>query len=253
MWKSAMKQMFGYTTVLASVIGGILLGMSIVSAYSADHANQPVPQEAKALVPESSALVRAWDKLSPSVDQITSITYRGRVRSVCTTWKVAPHIWVTAKHCSNGSDYKIRGEQPDFIFQSPNKGEDWAVFYFEKGWPEVPSLGVNCSWQPTIGDDVAWVGFPAGVGKVISDGYISGDVGSTRDERYDYLDADFFVTGNSVGGFSGSPVLDLKTDTVVGVLVEGIDGVLIGVDLLTGSGFCNGKMYQAMEASQEGA
>jgi hypothetical protein len=83
-----------------------------------------------------------------------------------------------------------------------------------------------------VGDQVINPNFAAGLAKQLSVGQIGSDLLPISDECATTTCAgDFIVHANGAGGSSGSAVVDVRTQQVVGIVVWGFNGILgLGVE-----------------------
>lgn len=179
-----------------------------------------------------------------------AILQRDRIGG-CTTWKLGPRQWVTARHCVISLDhaYSITAGLNTLYVRSilvsgeKAKGkdhiEDWAILNVNQDSPDVPILEVACAHAPEIGEAVAYAGYPA-LGKdqelIFAIGYITG-ISSLRDHPWTFS-ANFAVGG----GASGSPVVNNETGKVIGIVTKALylqDGnTLAGIEAAKGFDRC---------------
>ncbi len=194
--------------------------------------------------------VEAANMLQPSIGKL----YRGSSYN-CTAWKLYPKVWVTGKHCVGftGSEFKIETNNKTMsktLFArsvtmpleksvKKNHKEDWATILVSEETPDIPTLNLCCSFKVTVGEIVAYMGFPVEGGKatqLFSVGAVS-SVNLFRSTPYHYA-----VDFQGGGGSSGSPVITLKTGEVVGFVTKGVVGsaglIAVGIESVKGMDIC---------------
>lgn len=240
-WENGMK--------IRHLLAGLLLGVG-VSVAAGPLTSAPAPLDGR-VQGHNEAARAAWNILASSVEPIHTVTWNGNTRVICTAWKLDDQLWATAEHCTLGNDYNIKGKLPDYIFRgNEDAGEDYGVYYFKEPFSN-PALEIDCEYIPVVGDRVAYVGFPGGIAKAVFVGYVNGFPGTSGDERVGVtgLSSDFYVHTNGTGGASGSPVVNLESGKVVGIVVEGMQGVMMGAELISSLDLCDGKKYQQMQTT----
>ncbi len=165
--------------------------------------------------------------------------------AVCTGFLIAPDILVTAGHCiseaSECSNHKwvfgftdesnqLTSNQvytcTDVIKQElvdlgNDSGPDYAVLRLDRPVVGATPLKYRSFGKVSDNSDLMVIGHPSGLPMKTSD---AGQVRSNSNESY-------FVTNlDTFGGNSGSPVIDIETGTVEGILVRGETDYVWGVD-----------------------
>jgi hypothetical protein len=158
----------------------------------------------------------------------------------CTGFLVAPDVIATAGHCAR-SMRRVRSIRFVFGFrmldarrartrfaaddvyegvaiiareESDETGADWALVRLARPVVGRTPLRVRASGKIADGRSVFGVGHPNGLPVKLADG---AKVRSNRRRAF------FVANLDTYGGNSGSPVLDLRTRTVEGILVNGED------------------------------
>lgn len=174
-------------------------------------------------------------------------------KRTCSVSQISHDEFLTAKHCVRdlGENHHFRivrnnntGEEVKFIQTSMTHREDWAILKTttlsrKEGDRDYP-LEVSCDYELKLGNKVAYAGYPAGSEhKVLGLGYIS----SLRGTKFKEASADFLVDIPANRGASGSPIIDVESGKIIGVLVEALNGIgnapyLIGVQDIKESILC---------------
>lgn len=142
----------------------------------------------------------------------------------CTAFKVDKQRYVTAKHCmlSLHNSYKIRGgkewSRVRTVTYPFNEQQDWVEFTVSKEHKEIKALELGCKTPLHVGMPVAYAGHPVPMKNFFSAGYVT----TTVRPDYDGVDSDFTTNLTASGGASGSPVMSIETNRVVGILIEGL-------------------------------
>ncbi len=167
--------------------------------------------------------------------------------AMCTGFLVSEKILVTAGHCildhkdCQGSkwafDYKAdHAEQTRIQLPSKNLyackkilaraydhalGADYAVIELAKKVTDRRPLNIRRSGQIEVGTPLVVIGHPSSLPTKIADG------ATVR-----RLEADYFVADlDTFGGNSGSPVINVSTGEVEGILVRGEDDYVVDAEL----------------------
>lgn len=135
--------------------------------------------------------------------------------NVITNYHVVKPIVGNGGKISVRSEDETRTVPAQLIDYSPleeNGGKDWAVLELEDTFSESRNVLTPNKRSLNRGDQVVFAGFPHGVGygevpdMLVQGARIAGDRG----------DVGFYIDGSVNKGNSGGPVVDLKTESVVG-------------------------------------
>jgi S1-C subfamily serine protease len=191
---------------------------------------------------------------------VVAIRMPGSTVNNCSAAKIGEGKYLTALHCVEegetiqlpsgrilhvkstliGGQKKAGGTGTDH-----DRFEDWAVLNTVETDDGLTALTLGCQLQPTLGQEVAYAGYPYptqfsfGTGRVTS-------TKPTLDER---SNVDFALDVHAAPGASGSAVIDLTTGEVVGVLTEGVlsrfGAFMIGIEAITNTDMCEGQPVTA--------
>lgn len=188
----------------------------------------PIIASAKEMTAKEAA-----EHLSKSIVMMSN-TANGK--SYCTAWNIAKTVYVTAGHCTN-SNGKIYVHDNNFEWarvgaitvgigekKSNDKPKDWGLLHTMKEVEGREPLEIDCGFKPHIGLPVAFMGFGDPTEGVLGMGYISSlsiDNGPG--------DAEYMISTHVSGGSSGSPVIDLTSGKVIGIVTELVPSPRVGV------------------------
>ncbi len=185
---------------------------------------------------------QAGDVLSSSV-----VEFLQGSRRICTAFKVGNRRFMTAKHCvtSLNSEYKIEfNNHMSFVRSILVSGvdeEDWAVVNVATTNDNINSLSLGCNEELYLGMPVAYAGYPAPL--ELTMGF--GSVTSVLPIKRGGSKADFMIDVAAAPGASGSPVINLDTGNVIGILIEGIKRrgssfFMVGIKDIKSVSMCDG-------------
>jgi hypothetical protein len=213
MWmKDYLHKFLGWAAVVSLVVGLILIGLLSAKAAALSPENHVLtPQEAAA-------------KLRASVFSFGDT--RG-LHGFCSAAKIGPLQYLTARHCVGfDNDYRLVGTDGTYVFlrsmvvpleEKRGAGkfaEDWAILS-ATAENDAPALSLACGEPVTVGDPVAYMGYPEGLQEAFGVGYVSTKKGYRNN-------ADIFVDLPAAPGASGASVISLKSGHIMGVLTEGV-------------------------------
>lgn len=190
---------------------------------------------------ERESLVETFSLLSKSVGALYILEDDGDLRFTCSATAVDRYenktVILTAYHCiRKGVSYLINFGDNVFrslsVWKIPhyelNKVKyprafdepktDMALFLLEG--TDIPTVNIGDSSSVVNGEKIAMVGFPLGLAKISYEGILSGRFNRPGSDDYNYLLLQIF----GAPGSSGSAVMSLKDNTVIGVLVSGKTG-----------------------------
>ncbi len=169
----------------------------------------------------------------------------------CTAFKIGVKKFLTARHCSQGVDSNtkiVHGSFSQFIRSalvtlqekpSGSRKEDWMILNATYVNPDTETLTLGCDDDLYLGMPVAYGGYPrplnftVGFGRVIS---------LEKADNYKN-NLDFVIDVHGAPGASGSPVINLDTGNVIGILIEGVSetragAYAIGIESITNLDIC---------------
>ena len=196
---------------------------------------------------------KAAEILSASVVKLEQ-----RWRTVCTAFKIGPKTFLSAGHCAStvNDDTKIihqkTAKKGSFSTQwiksitvttqgkKDDRSEDWMILNTTTEETDIGVLTLGCEDEIYLGMPVAYAGYP----QPIDFAFGLGHVLSTNKVNSSYNGLDFVIDVQAAPGASGSPILNLDTGNVIGVLTEGVSnrrtGVFgIGVEHIAGLDLCD--------------
>lgn len=186
------------------------------------------------------SLIKSFRTVAPSVGALYTQNDSGDMKFTCTSTVIESEekevVLLTAGHCAsdnqeflvtfNGANFhravvwRLPPDVKDFKYKR-KFGEpkvDMALFkVFDK--LTIPEIKLGKDVQVVTGQDVIASGFPLGVTKVGYYGTVAG-IYTRPGKAYGYLMLQIF----GAPGSSGSAVIDVATNLVVGVLVAGKEG-----------------------------
>lgn len=142
----------------------------------------------------------------------------------CTGWYIGNNLFVTASHCVEGPNMvftfkdgsQVKGKLA--ILSNLYAGfDDFAVFKATDSVGYSLSLAMKCDTVPNIGDSLHMTGYPGGKGG-IGRTTMWGRAASEVQPQHGLWPGVYTVQISSLGGFSGSPVMN-EAGKVVGILV----------------------------------
>lgn len=158
-------------------------------------------------------------------------------QAVCSAAKIGERQFLTARHCVD-MNIKLRTKSGQILevdsalvtLQNKSQGrkEDWAILNTHQDDVSATALTLGCKTSIELGMDVAYAGYPdptkyaLGLGRITTQGPI-------WDKRNSL---DWGMDVHAAPGASGSPVIDVATGTVIGVLVEAIFADRAGVYMI---------------------
>jgi V8-like Glu-specific endopeptidase len=164
----------------------------------------------------------------------------------CSGFLVGPDLVATAGHCvtsqsdCNGIALHFNFVQPgadssplevpaDDVYycttlvarkQKTSTGEDWALIQLDRAVAGVTPLCIRRTGTPAIGNPELVIGHPFTLPKKVAGG------AQVKSSNFYFFD----VNADTYGGNSGSPVFDVATLTVDGILVRGNPDYVTGTD-----------------------
>jgi len=203
--------------MIKTFIATIIMSLALLSSVHA----QMTPREAA-------------EKLSQSVVSLQ----QGWGNAFCTGFKINTKTFLTAGHCSRGVTNRTRlvsykGDNYTFIKsvlitkqekKDGKRQEDWAILNTSEEMKDVTSLTLGCKDEIYLGMPIAYAGYPAPVDFAFAVGYVM----SVNKVNNDVNDLDFVVDLAAAPGASGSPIINLDTGHIIGVLTEGVFSQRIG-------------------------
>jgi len=201
----------------------------------------------------------AAEKLSASVVKLT----RGWNFTFCTASKIGPSTFLSAGHCASGvnDDTKIINEQGDSSTtqwvksvtvttqgKKDDRSEDWMILHATTEEKSLTTLMLGCEDEIYLGMPVAYAGYPAPVDFAFSVGHVL----SMNKVTSSYNNLDFVVDVQAAPGASGSPIVNMDTGNIIGVLTEGVmsrrTGVFgVGVEHIAGLDLCDDFFKEDIE------
>ena len=123
------------------------------------------------------------------------------------------HWWLTAAHCvADGQDLFIGDSPASIIAITPIEDGDMAILLSTAHAPQDVKLAARL---PNRGDRVSIVGFPAGIGPILTQGFVGNPLVFFHYYNEWLMSLDVSVCG----GNSGSAVVNRK-DEVISVLIR---------------------------------
>lgn len=206
------------------------------------------PVTAATIAELDDAFLTTQTKPTTTVSKTASVLLNGVVELYqgssfsCTAFKVDDKKYITARHCVTGgffNKYKIRGggewTSVSSITFPLEEQDDWAYLHLSKENKKIKRLSLDCSDKVSLGTQVAYLGFPVPLKEM----FVKGSVTSVHppDNRID-AGSDFLTDLSAGAGASGSPVMDLNSGRVIGILIEGFGGFAVGAQTISSTDDC---------------
>lgn len=150
----------------------------------------------------------------------------------CTAFKIGARRFLTAGHCSKGvnSNTKIVYDTFSQFIKSAlittqekrggGRTEDWMILNATYGNAQIETLVLGCYDEIYLGMPIAYGGYPSPLNFTVGFGRV---ISVERADNY-ANDLDFVIDVHAAPGSSGSPVINIDTGNVIGILTEGVTG-----------------------------
>lgn len=154
----------------------------------------------------------------------------------CTASKIGPRLFLTAKHCKMGIGSNTRivhGTFAQFIrsltFPTQEKStgrreEDWMFLNASYSNEDIAELYLGCDDEIYLGMPIAYGGYPQPLNFTMAIGRI---ISLEKVDSYRH-NLDFVIDVHAAPGSSGSPIINLDTGNVIGILTEGVSAARAG-------------------------
>lgn len=179
-----------------------------------------MPRKITALVLAVLLILPACGYAAPISSSVQPLQSNGR--TFCTAFSIneTEGYWGSAAHCAayvleEGLEVTING-QPAWIVSISFPAADIAVFQSEFKAPAFELASKN----PEVGDALYIVGFPYGITKTLTKGFLAAKSIPIKHPSTGYYMASDILDITTAGGNSGSPVFNEKGQ-VIGVLWGG--------------------------------
>jgi len=180
---------------------------------------------------------------------------------------IGDKLFLSAGHCAGifvSGNGRIRSKEgydwvgvKSFTLTTQKKAdgkryEDWLLLNSTDNLDGVEPLTLGCTDTVYVGMPIAYAGYPA----PIEYGMGLGHIMSVNPVHTYFNNLDFVIDVHAAPGASGSPVINLETGHVIGVLTEGVPSRVgffaVGIEHISNLDLCDEAIAKEKKADEGG-